>query len=203
MKYKGGNLQFTFFWDGPFSQWFPCNFEIDGQTYTCAEQYMMAEKARIFDDGVKRWNVIKVYGDVNSPKGASIVEGEDGVLMSCEENIMAYDSPRLQKWLGRQITNFDNERWMEELDDEFGKPLAWRIVYKGNEAKFSQDKYLKEYLLSTEGTEIVEASPYDTIWGIGLSEDDPEAIDPSKWKGTNWLGDVLTTLRDNWIRDGI
>ena len=41
---------FTFFWDGPFSQWHPCTFRLDGDRYNCAEQFMMAEKARYFMD---------------------------------------------------------------------------------------------------------------------------------------------------------
>ena len=42
--------RFTFFWNDPFSQWHPSPFEIDGVRYVTAEQYMMAEKARLFGD---------------------------------------------------------------------------------------------------------------------------------------------------------
>ena len=56
--------------------------------------------------------------------------------------------------------------------------------------------------MDTGDTEIVEASPFDKIWGIGMDENHPEAETPEKWKGTNWLGEVLTSLRED-IKDGI
>ncbi len=56
-------------------------------------------------------------------------------------------------------------------------------------------------LLATEGTLLVEASPYDKVWGVGLGEDDPRIKDPKNWKGTNWLGEVLTKLREDLINE--
>lgn len=63
-----------------------------------------------------------------------------------------------------------------------------RIVYEANKYKFSQNRQLLDELLATRGTTLVEASPYDTIWGIGMTKDDEGATDRSKWKGKNWLG---------------
>lgn len=65
-----------------------------------------------------------------------------------------------------------------------------------NKAKFLQNDDILRELLKTVGTTIVEASPDDNIWGIGLSAEDPMAQNRSIWKGTNWLGEVLTSLRD-------
>jgi ribA/ribD-fused uncharacterized protein len=76
---------------------------------------------------------------------------------------------------------------------ELGLP---RDVYRGNLAKFEQDGRLADALLHTGHRTIVEASPLDTIWGIGLAKDDPDAQVPSRWRGTNWLGVALMRVRD-------
>jgi len=103
------------------------------------------------------------------------------------KKIMIASHPKEQKSLGRTIKNFNISIWQEQ---------AKEIVYQGNYAKFIQHKHLKEILLKTEGT-LVEASPYDRIWGIGLSETDPRALDRKTWLGSNWLGEVLTQVRDD------
>merc|ERR1712228_50987 len=69
------------------------------------------------------------------------------------------------------------------------------IVAQGNIYKFSQNAELKKLLLATKNKILVEASPYDTIWGIGLKSDDPAAQNPKQWKGTNWLGQAITKAR--------
>lgn len=97
-----------------------------------------------------------------------------------------------QKALGRKIKNFNKQIWNEKCK---------KIVYLGNFYKFTQNKDLWETLLSTEGTTLVEASPYDRIWGIGLSEDDPRAQQRETWLGTNYLGDILTILRKNLLKN--
>jgi ribA/ribD-fused uncharacterized protein len=107
------------------------------------------------------------------------------------ELIMKKKDPREQKALGREV-NIDIDVWNRERFD---------IVYQGNYAKFTQNENLKKYLLDTAGTTLVEASPTDTVWGIGMSEEDPDRLDRSKWKGTNLLGEVLTKLREDLLKE--
>jgi len=104
--------------------------------------------------------------------------------------ILAADHPRKHKALGRKVRDFDDATW---------KRVREAIVLAGNRAKFTQDPGLYEQLLATRGTTLVEASPYDRIWGIGLSATDPRSHDPRQWRGQNLLGKILTALRDELI----
>ena len=104
--------------------------------------------------------------------------------------ILAADHPRKHKALGRKVRGFDDAVWKRERE---------AIVLAGNRAKFTQDPTLHEQLLATRGTTLVEASPYDRIWGIGLSATDPRAQDPGQWRGQNLLGRILTALRDELL----
>ena len=70
-----------------------------------------------------------------------------------------------------------------------------------NYNKFTQNPEMKERLLETKDTLLVEASPYDTIWGIGLGMDDPLKEDPKNWKGTNWLGEAITEVRETIVAE--
>lgn len=107
--------------------------------------------------------------------------------------IMLEKDPRKQKRLGRQIISFDKAVWDEN---------RFTIVLMGNIAKFSQNPDLKQILMDTELTTLVEASPLDDIWGIGLGEETkdgdpvPEVYDRTQWKGINLLGQVLTQVRE-------
>lgn len=156
---------FIFFWSGRklkkvtktcFSQWYPSNFIVGGKEYHCAEQFMMAKKAELFND--------------------------TEVLQSI---LMAKD-PRTIKNLGRVVKNFDPAVWNEK---------KFEIVVQGNLAKFSQNAELQDFILSTGNKILVEASPYDKIWGIGLDERSSDAIFPEKWKGQNLLGFALMKVR--------
>lgn len=144
------------------SQWYMCSFMIEDVYYNCAEQYMMAEKARIFGD-------------------------ED-----IWQQIMASYEPMTMKKLGRKVRNFNDYVWKKNCQE---------IVKRGNFAKFSQNPNLRKYLLDTEDKILVEASPKDTIWGIGLTEDDSEACNPRLWKGENLLGFTLMDVRDMLMGD--
>jgi ribA/ribD-fused uncharacterized protein len=101
-------------------------------------------------------------------------------------------SPKQQKALGRTVRGFSEPLWNEG---------AKEVVYKGSRAKYGQNPELKELLLSTAGTTLVEASPYDSIWGIGLRASDSRAKSRETWRGTNWLGETLTRLRDEFIAE--
>lgn len=177
MKYDKQNLiaqrnkfssdDFVFFWGHEdreqgttkvcLSQWFRCSFVVDGQYYNCAEQYMMAEKARIFGDEETRQQILSEY------------------------------SQMAMKKLGRKVRNYDDTIWKE---------MRFDVVVKGNFAKFSQNDELRDFLISTEGKILVEASPKDNVWGIGLEESSPMALRPSEWLGENLLGFALMEVRD-------
>lgn len=101
--------------------------------------------------------------------------------------IMNASHPNTFKSLGRKISGFDEKIWNENKTD---------IVIKGNTAKFSQNQELKEFLLGTNDRILVEASPYDKIWGIGMSEKDSGIMNPNCWQGENLLGFCLMEVRD-------
>lgn len=154
--------RFTFFLYGPFSQWHPSPFMIEGSYYNCVEQFMMAEKARLFGDP----------------------EALEGILQAKD--------PRDHQAIGRRVKGFDQSRWDSAKEG---------IVQCGNEAKFAQNEHLRQLLLNTAGTRLVEANPNDPIWGIGLPDNHPDARHPKLWRGQNKLGEILTELRDRLIAD--
>ena len=105
--------------------------------------------------------------------------------------ILNADSPKRQKELGRRVSNFDKGKW--EL-------VARDIVFKNNILKFKQNPDLLEILKSTGDLLLVEASPYDDIWGIKRGLDYDHLEDTKMWRGTNWLGEVLTNVRNELIK---
>nr|BCJ78217.1 hypothetical protein [Niallia circulans] len=164
----GEKRKLLFFWghtppaDGSlnascFSQWWRSAFTVDGVSYSCTEQYMMAEKARLF--------------------------GDDNMLAA----IMNARHPKEMKAFGRAVSSFDGNVWDSR---------CYEIVKKGNLAKFGQNPELWDYMKSTKNRILVEASPVDRMWGIGMAKDDRDADNPMKWRGRNLLGFALTEVRD-------
>jgi ribA/ribD-fused uncharacterized protein len=100
--------------------------------------------------------------------------------------ILTASHPNAAKKLGRTVRGFDEAEWHK---------ARWGIVVAGNDAKFRQHPELRTFLLNTGDRILVEASPYDTIWGNGLSADDPRAINPGEWRGLNLLGFALMAVR--------
>lgn len=108
------------------------------------------------------------------------------------EKILVAKSPAEAKKLGRKVRNFDPKVWGENCFD---------IVCEGNYHKFSQHPDLKAFLLDTKDRVLVEASPMDRIWGIGMAQSHEHAENPRLWKGSNLLGFALMEVRDRL--DGI
>lgn len=101
-------------------------------------------------------------------------------------------SPKVVKALGRQVSGFCQKTWDK---------VAKLVVYRGNYAKYTQNLDLATKLLDTAGTLMVEASPYDKIWGIGLTAEAAQQTDPLHWPGRNWLGEILTKVRERLIQE--
>lgn len=106
---------------------------------------------------------------------------------SALKEVMATRNPRVQKAIGRAIQNFDKAKWLEVC-----YPLVTDAIY----SKFSQNEDMRRILLATGDRIIVEASPEDEVWGIGMSVNDPDILDETKWRGTNFLGKGLMEARD-------
>lgn len=94
--------------------------------------------------------------------------------------------------LGRRVRGFDEATWERE---------RYGIVCAASAAKFGADRALREFLLGTKRRVLVEASPADRIWGIGLAATDGHVTDPSRWRGLNLLGFALMDARDK-LSDG-
>ncbi|MCI1186463.1 NADAR family protein [Hymenobacter sp. DH14] len=161
-------VKYLFFWgnqpskDGTItksclSQWWLADFIVAGIVYRSTEHWMMAEKARLFNDA------------------------------EALTQILAAKSPAEAKKLGREIQHFEPETWEERKVE---------IVITGNRHKFGQHKELAKFLISTGDRVLVEASPVDTIWGIGFAADSPDANNPARWQGPNLLGFALMEVRD-------
>jgi ribA/ribD-fused uncharacterized protein len=132
-------------------------FTVNGVVYSSAEQFLMAGKARIFDD----------------PETLAMILSTD-------------IQPEI-KQLGRAVKHFSESQWED---------VRYSVAFAGNFAKFTQDKNYFSYLIGTGDSLIVEASPYDRIWGVGLSSGDKRVLSPRTRRGRNLLGCVLMDVRD-------
>jgi len=168
----GKKLKYVHFWghapeqdgsigSGCLSQWWMADFKVDGHSYCCMEQYMMAEKARLFGDKETLEQILH-----------SSVQGKI-------------------KALGRQVQPFDQEAW---------DTCKYTIVLTGNFQKFLQNPQLKDFLLRTGDKILVEASPRDRIWGIGMGKSNEDADHPAAWRGRNLLGFALMEVRNELRR---
>lgn len=105
-------------------------------------------------------------------------------IINCRQN------PRYMKRLGREVKNYDDTIWCEGRYD-----IMVSILIQ----KFSQNHDILDVLLSHKNKTIVEASPSDRIWGIGLHWEDDSVLDESLWEGTNLLGKALMDARDHFL----
>lgn len=186
--------KFVFFWtkkDFP-SQWYPAQFDVKGIVFPNAEAYMMFCKSIMFQ-----------YNNISASEAIEVIKKErveaglpelqvgfarepsnllpDGSLSA----ILETDDPSVAKAQGRLVKGFDKKRWDNAIP---------AILKSGNRAKYTQNPKILKKFIAYAGLTFVEASPYDKLYGIGMKENHPDAETPSKWKGENKLGYVLTDL---------
>jgi ribA/ribD-fused uncharacterized protein len=101
--------------------------------------------------------------------------------------IIQETDPGKIKALGRRVRNYQDKEWAR---------IRFDVCLRGLKAKFTQDPVLRENLIRTDEKILAEASPKDTIWGIGLAPTDWDTQDEDKWRGLNLLGSALMEARD-------
>lgn len=172
MKYSINNVniqdKFLFFWGNQPSR--------DGTiTKSCLSQW---------------WESSFIVDNIEYKTAEHYMMAQKALLFGDKENfekIISCKTPAEAKKIGREVKNYNDKVWLEN---------RFQIVKEGNRNKFNQNKELKSFLLNTQNRILVEASPVDSIWGIGLASDDPSANDPEKWLGLNLLGFALMEVRD-------
>ena len=159
--------KYVLFWHGCFSQFYQSCMIIDNVTYECSEQYMMASKAKLFNDN-----------------------------LHCRLILENGHNPQQCQRYGRSVQGFNEQTWIENREKivykgNYGKfsqnkqlrdvMFTISVIDDDNHVKFRT---------------FVECSPYDRIWGIGLNIDNILCNNNSKWRGTNLLGKAITRVRD-------
>ena len=164
---EGVKIKYLFFW----------GHQKNGETVSksCLSQWYHSpfeKEGNIFltAEHYMMYGKAKLFGDTNAMK-----------------KVLSASNPGEAKAIGRAVNGFDNAMWDEHKFD---------LVVNANAAKFSSDEAMKSFLLNTQSRVLVEASPVDRIWGIGLAEDDDVASIPNKWKGENLLGFALMKVRE-------
>lgn len=147
----------VYFWNGEFSNFHPIKIKYNKINFYTTEQIFMWEKALYFED------------------------------KEIAQKIMVTAEPSECKRLGRQIKNFDADKW---------SIVSYDIMVNANYHKYSQNPILKDLLLETGDKTLVEASPFDKIWGVGLASFNDEILDEKNWRGQNLLGKALMEVRD-------
>lgn len=164
---QGGEPKFLFFWGHQPSK--------DGSiTKTCFSQWFQAP----FTVGDTLYRTAEHYMMAEKAR----LFGD----VTIRSRVLAALTPAEAKKLGRQIQGFDEAVWERE---------RFRIVVEANREKFGQNLPLREFLARTGDRVLVEASPVDSIWGIGLAADHADAGRPDRWPGLNLLGFALMEVR--------
>ncbi|UOX85820.1 NADAR family protein [Amycolatopsis sp. FBCC-B4732] len=135
------------------------------------------------------WPAPFVLDDVRFATAEHYMMWRKALLFGDEEvaaRVLTAVHPKQAKDFGRQVRRFDEAAWVAHRRE---------IVVAGNAAKFAQHPELGDYLAGTGERVLVEASPVDRVWGIGLAADDPRAEKPRAWRGLNLLGFALADVR--------
>lgn len=197
--------EYTYFFNltSPFSNFHPARVEYKDYIFISNEQFMMFGKAKCFNDTLISDRIENIHKEF-SPDGKTFKSPKDQM---CYNLILDFKSEKISreeilndknhidswncinktiKQLGRNVKNYDDNIWSEK---------RIKIVLFGARLKFTQNQKLNEILMATGDSKMIESSPYDKVWGIGLSEYDAKKTPPENWPGLNLLGKVLDHLK--------
>jgi hypothetical protein len=174
--------------NGYLCQWYASDFEFTEDVYAnlpdriknlklCKDRYDVLEKLithGVFSSAEKFMMMAK----------AALFKDERSFKLISESNV-----PRVQKEFGTLVENFDETVWNNFCRD---------IVKIGNYCKFNQNAILKQNIKNTGNAILIEGSPYDRIWGVGIQFDSPNIRRIAKWKGENYLGECLMFVRSSF-----
>lgn len=153
-----------------FSNFAPSDFTVDTNTIRGA-----------CDLGVFNGPVMLHWSEQYLMLGKALLFGDAASAVK----IITARSPDVVKALGRKVAGFNEEVWERERSN---------IMVAGLMLKFGAEP-LRSYLLETGDALMVECSPTDKIWGVGLKIGDLGAFRPETWKGKNLLGLALMEAR--------
>jgi ribA/ribD-fused uncharacterized protein len=171
--------------NGVFGQWYRSNFEVTKDILNNFPKEL--KQSKLF---VNRFDVLEKLTEHKTFNTAEkfMMMGKAALFRDdITYRVMAREnSPKEQKSLGQKVKKFDDTTWKTYCRD---------IVNIGTYLKFSQNNDCKKILLETNDKILVEGSPMDRIWGVGLKFDDPKIRDREQWRGTNYLGESLMFVR--------
>jgi ribA/ribD-fused uncharacterized protein len=163
---EGNTVKYIFFWGHKKPK--------DGISKTCFSQW--------YESGFEEGGVFYQTAEHYMMAGKAKLFGDDESFTK----VLASSNPREAKKIGRAVQGFDEEVWLKN---------RFPLVVQANRLKFSQNPELGDFLVKTNNCILVEASPVDKIWGVGLSADDENIQNPYLWKGLNLLGFALMVVR--------
>lgn len=181
-------MEYTYFFHltSPFSNFHPAKFEYKGLTFISNEQFMMYSKAKNFNDEVSAERILDLNQD---PLAKKFLEDELSREDIVKDKVLSDQWNKLMmkvKKLGRDVQNYDEAYW---------ESRRYKIVLFGVRLKFTQNPKLKDILMATGDSKMIETNPYDKVWAAGLSEYDCKRISEDKWPGRNLLGKIFDELK--------
>lgn len=204
---KTKEYEYFFHLTSPFSNFHPSLIEYKDFKFISNEHFFMFSKAKFFKDEETAKRILNIYNefllepaifkDEKSKDTYQLIVAflnkkiKRNDILKSQENIELWNTVnKTIKNLGRQVKNFDEKAWNEK---------SVKNMKFGAKLKFTQNQDLKDILLNTQNKNLVEASPYDKIWGTGLNKENSMKTDPNKWPGKNLLGQVLDNVKKEII----
>ena len=180
------NYTFFFSLKSPFSNFHPAKIEYKEYVFCSNEQFMMFGKAKTFHDSENANKILAINKSELIERFLSGKVSSEEIVNDSAMSAMWNKSMMEIKRCGREVKNYDEKIWCQKRE---------KIVLFGAKEKFKQNQNLMSQLMDSGESIIVEASKYDKIWGIGLTEYDAKRTPPENWPGLNLLGKLLDALK--------